>query len=173
MNTWKVILATLIIFGAGVITGGLLVSYSDRVNSDHAARPPRPQPRIAANPSGPQAPGPNAAAPRENRQPPLLPAPLRKEFVDRLERELKLTAAQRERIEKIITEAQDRTRTAWQPIVRRELVESSAQIRAELTPEQQSRFEELMRRNRDQRRPPPRERPFTNLPSDPVGDVPR
>ena len=30
MNTWKVILATLVIFIAGVLTGGLLVGYSDR-----------------------------------------------------------------------------------------------------------------------------------------------
>ena len=29
MNTWKVILATLVIFVAGVVTGGLLVSYGN------------------------------------------------------------------------------------------------------------------------------------------------
>ena len=29
MNSWKVILAAVVIFGAGVLTGGLLVDYVD------------------------------------------------------------------------------------------------------------------------------------------------
>ena len=41
MNTWKVILATLVIFIAGVVTGGLLVSYSDRVQQKHHRLWPR------------------------------------------------------------------------------------------------------------------------------------
>ena len=32
MNTWKIILATLVIFVAGVLTGGLLVSYTDHTS---------------------------------------------------------------------------------------------------------------------------------------------
>jgi len=32
VNIWKVILATLVIFITGVVTGGLLVSYTDRAS---------------------------------------------------------------------------------------------------------------------------------------------
>ncbi len=37
MNSWKVILATVVIFGAGVLTGGLLVNYVER---EHRAQCP-------------------------------------------------------------------------------------------------------------------------------------
>ena len=35
MNAWKVVLATLVIFITGLVTGGLLVSYSDRAQQKH------------------------------------------------------------------------------------------------------------------------------------------
>ena len=38
MNTWKVILATLVIFITGVVTGGLLVSYADRASQKGDSR---------------------------------------------------------------------------------------------------------------------------------------
>lgn len=168
MNTWKVILATLVIFGAGVITGGLLVSYSDRVL--HPASPKPPARPIPPGPAGRPIPG---VAP--NRLPAPMPVPLRKAFVDQLERELSLSAAQRERIEAIISSGQERTRQAWQviePRMRRELTDTRARIRTELTPDQQVRFEELMRQ-RTQRRPVPAPGrpgeglPTTNSPADP------
>ncbi len=133
MNTWKIILATLVIFGSGVITGGLLVSYSDR-----AWRPVmRPAPPLAAN------------NPR-----PVITAP---NFLDRLDREVKVDPGQRERIQKIVVEGQARTREAWQQTIR--------QIRRELTPDQRARFEELMKHPRDPRRPSPPRGPATNAPS--------
>jgi hypothetical protein len=161
VNTWKVILATLVIFGAGVITGGLLVSYSNRMLQTQ--RRPLPPP----NPPGPLGrPNPGAG----NRLPAPMPAPLRKAFLDRLEKELKLSAVQKERIERIISDGQERTRQAWQqvePRMRRELMETRAQIRAELTSAQQAQFEELMKqRPREQRRPLlPRERPVDEAPA--------
>ena len=161
MNSWKVILATLVIFGAGVITGGLLVSYSDR-----ALRPgpPRPLP----NPNQPAG-APNNLAPGQNRIPVPMPAPLRKDFLDRLQQELRLTTGQRERIERIITDGQERTRQVWQqiePRLRRELMEARGQIREVLTPEQQVRFEELMKqRPRDWRPLQPRDRAVEGAPS--------
>ena len=46
MNNWKVIFATAVIFGAGVITGGLLVNY---VQHCSAAKPgKRAQPVVVA-----------------------------------------------------------------------------------------------------------------------------
>ena len=94
MNTWKVILATLVIFGTGVITGGLLVSYADRVSRPIV----RPAPPIqASNPSA------------------IVRAP---NFLDRLDAEVKVDSVQRERIQKIVVEGQARTREAWQQTIR-------------------------------------------------------
>src|SRR5262245_61514610 len=160
MNLWKVVLATLAIFGAGVVTGGLLVSYSDR-----AARPQWRRPLNPDNPRGPMASvypnNPNnppnqvnPAGPRENRVPAIMPAPLRKEFLDRLDRELNLNADQRDRIEKIMSDGQERTRQFWQriePDVRREMGDVRDRIREELSPDQRQHFEEMMRH--PQRRP--------------------
>ena len=142
MNPWKIVVATLIIFGTGVVTGGLLVSYSDR-----ALHSSTPQP-IAANNPRPVV-GTTNSAPRENRIPPPMPAPLRKDFLDRLERELSLTTVQRERIEKIIADGQEQTRQLWQtvePQMRGELVTTRERIRNELTSDQIPRFEDIMRR---------------------------
>ena len=140
MNTWKVILATLVIFGAGVITGGLLVSHSDNVL------------RHARKPSVGEAPRHNSQAPAPVRDMRPLLAPnflLRKDFLERLERELKLSGEQRERIEKIIGEGQERIKEIFkkiEPEVRGELAETRKKIRAELTPEQQALFTELLKR---------------------------
>ena len=46
MNAWKVILSTLVIFIAGVITGGLLVTHTVRVFRGDA-RPPNSRPAAA------------------------------------------------------------------------------------------------------------------------------
>ena len=147
MNTWKVILATLVIFGAGVITGGLLVGYSERAARLVPRKPAPAEPQPQRETGG----GPNTGAARENRQPQPPNILLRKDLVDRLNRELKLNPEQRERIDKIVTEGQDRTRDLW----RVEWNETRQRIRKELLPEQQTRFEELFKpRSRDQRRIP-------------------
>jgi hypothetical protein len=51
---WKVILATLVIFGTGVITGGLLVNYTN-----HTAPAAHPSPTVNVQPesAGGQNPG--------------------------------------------------------------------------------------------------------------------
>lgn len=160
MNVWKIVLATLVIFGAGVITGGLLVNYT----SDDARRQPnsvrRENPFRGSdvpdgsrelrfpNPNSPQAPG------------------LQREFLQRLDHELRLTPEQRERIGKIIAEGQERNRQLWAgiaPQLRREMQETKEQIRALLTPEQRARYEELMKPRLPKRLgespPPERRRP--------------
>jgi hypothetical protein len=155
VNTWKVILATLVILGTGVITGGLLVGYSDR-----AWRRPPPEPALTEGPPSTAA-APDAGAARENRQPRLLPPPLRKDFVERLDRELNLSAEQREEIRRVVTEGQQRTRELW----RLEWIATRQKIRAQLTPGQRIRFEQLLRpQARDPRRIPAGARPSTNSP---------
>jgi predicted RNA-binding protein Jag len=143
VNTWKVILATLVIFGTGVITGGLLVVYSDSA-AHHAEKVTEVEgPR--RNP--PPIPGSSAA--RDPRVPVAQHFLLRKEFLNRLNEELKLTPEQRERIEKIMGEGQQRIQEFSQqidPQVRAELAATRERIRAELTPSQQPLFADLLKR---------------------------
>ena len=84
MSAWKVILATLVIFGAGVVTGGLLVSYAVHANQT----PPK---QVITQ---------SAVNPWQLRS---------RELLRRMDRELDLTPEQRKHIEKIITDSQERT----------------------------------------------------------------
>lgn len=144
MNTWKVILATLVIFVAGVVTGGLLAVYSGR---SFVLRPQRPP---AARPGQTMAAG-----------------VMRLEFLRRLQRDLELTQDQRERINRILKESQDRTRKLMEPVspaLREEFQRTKEDFRSVLTPEQRKRFDELFkhqqRAHEQQRRPAaPAQRP--------------
>lgn len=121
MNAWKVILATLVIFGAGVVTGGLLVSYAVHANQN----PPK---QVYA-------------------QPALNPWQMRsRDLLRRMERELDLTPGQRKHIEKIIADSQERTKALWKPIagpMNKEMQRLLGEIRDELSPEQRQKFNEL------------------------------
>ena len=152
MNTWKVILATMVIFGTGVVTGGLLVHHAERAG---VRRPPR-----VSDVLRPAAP-PSAGA-------------LRIEFLRRMERELDLTPEQREPIDKVLTEGQERMKKLMEtvePRRREEFRRTTEEFRAVLTPEQRQRFDELVKqqqqRAREQRKAaPPKERSPQNPPPD-------
>ncbi len=146
MNTWKIILATLVIFGAGVITGGLLVHHTDTSHS-HRPRPPQTEAN-APRPGGPR--GTNV----------FDPTAMRKQWLRMLDRELKLTSQQRERVDKILAEGQDRTSKLWE----KELEKTRQQIHAELTPEQWKQYEEMRKRFRPPGPPGPPPPPGTNPP---------
>ena len=154
MNPWKVILATLVIFGTGVVTGGLLVY--------HTSQAPFRRPRLEPRP--PNAAGRLNGAPRQTNRvfnPPgaIMPG-LRRDFLRNLDRELELTADQRAHIGKILADGQEHTKKLWDqiaPDVRGEWIRIKARIRAELTPEQRQHFEQMMRHPRrlEERRNPP------------------
>ena len=123
MNSWKVILATLVIFGAGVVTGGLLVNYA--VHTNLAPAPAQPESRGACSRTNPW----------------LQRA---RELLRRMDRELNLTSEQHQRIEKLIAESAERTRKLWKPIapqMGKEMQRLHRDIREELTPEQRRQFE--------------------------------
>jgi len=141
MNSWKVILATVVIFGAGVLTGGLLVNC---VVHEH-----RPS-------SGPRS-----------------PETWRKDFVGHLDKALKLTPEQHAAISKIVAEGQERNREIW----RQEMEQVHQRIGAELTPEQQKKFEAMTKQFAPHG--PPRDRPpagpppaTNNVPPPPPGGTP-
>jgi Spy/CpxP family protein refolding chaperone len=155
MNTWKIILATVVIFAAGVVTGGLLVSHANRASSRPIRRLTNAleawRPRLAdIIRSGEQGP-----------QPPL--ERQRMEFILAVHRELKLTPDQHRRIEKIVHEGQEKTKAILekvQPELREQWRETREKIRAELTPKQRARFEELLKQRPARRleEPPGQER---------------
>ena len=139
MNEWKVIFATAVIFGAGVITGGLLVNYVDHgqhKGSSHHAPPPV---TVASTNANPQANVPM----RTGEIHPRLPEILSKQFVDRLDTDLQLTLEQRADIEKIIADSQNDMRRAVQDVRQT----AREQIRKQLTPGQAKRFDDLFKQS--------------------------
>jgi hypothetical protein len=125
----------MLIFGAGVVTGGLLVKHTV----------------LAQAPKEPR----NNGRPFMDRSPALL----RVDFLRRAERELNLSREQKEQADKIIGESQERTRKLIEPIspqIREELEQTKEQFRGLLTADQKMRFEEMLKqqnRPREQRRP--------------------
>lgn len=125
MNYWKVIVATVVIFGAGVFTGGLLVNYirESHVRNGEPHHPPSP------------AVGSNSVAVNN---PPRLPEMLSKPFLPKLDDLLHLSSDQHKAIEKIISDAQGQMHKVSQ--------DTRLAIRGALTPDQRSQFDDLMKR---------------------------
>lgn len=127
MNDWKVIptivLATVLIFGAGVVTGGILVDYVKQARPRMAAKHPNPAPPVNPIPTN------NPIRP---------PQILSKDFLQRLEGELQLTKEEHETIQKIISDNQNQMRKVVQD-ARLEILEA-------LTPQQRVQFDDLMKR---------------------------
>jgi len=127
----------MVIFGAGVITGGLIVRRAE------ARQPVR------------------RATPVESRQT-TFAVPnvggVRLELLRRLQRELDLTPQQRVQVDHILRESQERTRKLMEPItprLREEVQRAKIEFRAVLNPGQQARFDELLKqqqRPRESRR---------------------
>lgn len=149
MNSWKIILAAVVIYGAGVLTGGLLV--------DHVKTKPAGDVEPAASGVVSRPAADNHGFARLPEVPlPKLAEKLSREFVQRLNDSLHLTSEQREAIAKIVCEGQERNHVLWTnvaPQMRKVMQDVNQQIRAELTPEQLKQFEELMKQ-RPARRPP-------------------
>jgi hypothetical protein len=125
VSAWKPILAALVIFAAGVVTGGLTVGLR----------------RVAT--------GPRWTAPGVEPSRPWLTQRLagqQGELFRRMERQLDLTAEQRERVETIVRESQERIHALAEdlaPRTREELRRMRERIREELTPPQRRKFEKL------------------------------
>jgi len=123
VNQWKVILATLVIFGAGVITGALAINLAthqkQKAGSQAHAQKSKPAPSLQ-----------------------------KPEFVARLDRELVLTSEQRAQIEKALSESHKRTKALWEPLqpnFREEVARLQNEIRATLEPRQASKFDQLLK----------------------------
>ena len=130
MNNWKVIFATVVIFGAGVITGGLLVNYVQHSHSKPLRRAAaKGEAHLTATNQSPHVA--EGAKPR-------LPEVLSKQFLQQLDESLHLAPEQRDAIQKIIGDGQNQMRKVIQ--------DSRLEIREVLTPEQRQGFDELVKR---------------------------
>ena len=163
MNSWKIILAVVVIFGAGVITGGLLVNHvPGRQLGQVEPSSAEPNAQLAADNHGP-ARSPEVSLPR-------LAERLSKELVRRLDKSLHLTMVQSNSIAKIVADGQERNHVIWTnvaPQMRKVMQDVNQQIRAELTPVQLKQFEELMKQSRPtghRPQPSPASRASTNEP---------
>ena len=145
MNNWKVIFATVVIFGAGVVTGGLLVNY---VNHSHN-RPAHRASVAAENHSSAT----NLPPRRLTELPKQLRAPeiLDKDFLAKIDEALHLSPEQNTAIKKIIADGQEQNHSIWTNStaqMRKVMQDSRRQIREQLTPEQQKEFENMLKQFR-------------------------
>lgn len=125
MKVWKVILATLVIFAAGFVTGSLL--------SRKPVSPPPQKP------------------PAETTVTPPPPELVQRRFLGRMKHELNLTPEQFERLDKIFAESRERMKILMdiiEPEWRGELRDVREKIIAELQPEQRAKFEEMLKHHR-------------------------
>ena len=145
MNAWKIVCATLVIFIAGIVTGAMLVRFAQGPRQARVQRPMienRAQPNFAHQG--------NPGLSNEPRPPNPAGGLLSREFIQVLERQLRLTPEQREQVDTIMAAGQERVRelrSRIDPELRKELQQTREQIRAVLTPEQREQFEQMMKRS--------------------------
>lgn len=130
MNAWKAILAAVVIFCAGAVSGGLLVKLYSTPSppSRHHGKPPG----MERGPGWDQ----------------------KTSFLRKLQTQLDLSEDQSKRIEVILNESQERVKKLWDqvaPTAREEFHRTQDRIRQELTPEQQVKFEALLRERKSRR----------------------
>jgi hypothetical protein len=127
VSPWKVILITMVIFGCGVVTGGLLMK---------AGLPHFPIVELA---------------PRTNNvgsQPPAFNQLQQPAFLRRMDKQLDLTPDEHDKIAKIMNDSQERTKPLWKliaPGLREEMKRVRGEIRAVLNPKQQKDFDDLLK----------------------------
>ena len=134
MNNWKlipsIVLATILIFGAGVFTGGLLVNY---VKPSVQKKFSTPAPAVISVTNCP----PNLLSNAVLKTSASLPEMLSKPFLLKLDDLLRLTGGQHKAIEKIIYDGKDD--------IKKVVRSSRLEIREVLTPEQLKQFDTLMK----------------------------
>ncbi len=141
MSPWKVILATMVIFACGVVTGGLMTrTMATRADA----------PLVSATNSFAVATNSSGATNRPSMVGPILQMQ-RIEFLKKMDKSLDLTPAQHDEIAKIMRTSQERTQPLWSqisPQMTEELKRVREDIREVLTPDQRRKFLEMIRKGR-------------------------
>lgn len=134
---WKVVIAVMLIFGAGVVTGGLLVRA-------------RVAPQVA--PTQTQVTGVPA---NTTPTPASVAAPGRQVFIQRVRRELDLTPEQSAQVDEIMRDSHKRMQKLYEPLspqAREETRRVRQEIQAILTPSQKKAFNEKFKRRQQTQR---------------------
>jgi hypothetical protein len=121
----------MVIFGAGVVTGGLLVRRTAFISQQQQQRP--------------------SAWARTNV---VSAGGQRVDFLRRVQRELDLSPDQRNRVDRILRESQERSRKVMEPVsplLREEMQRTREEFRAVLDPAQRAIFDELLKHPQPQR----------------------
>lgn len=129
MKSFKIILAVLVIFGAGFFSGHL---FSSRAQS-------RPASTALSEPGETGVRGTNSVPPWERG---------RRSFIGRLQEDLGLTDEQRDRMDVIFQESRQRTHELWERLrepMAKEVQFVADQVKTVLTPDQQEKYDEMMR----------------------------
>ena len=139
MNDWKIIptivLSTALIFGAGVVIGGLLVNFVKPTHSSSGVGGKKNQPGVSATTNGfANSSAKSSLSNSSARTPEILSKP----FLQQLDTELHLTPDEHEAIQKIMNDGQNQIRKVVQ--------DSRLEIREVLTPEQLKEFDALVKR---------------------------
>jgi len=157
VSPWRVILATMVIFVCGAITGAVLVRISNpTVHLTTSVEPAPALPSPAVPPANALA---GATNPSVVTRTNIVWAPFQAQrvaFLRQAANRLNLDQQQRERIAGIIKESQERNKLLWEqiaPQMKAELKRVTEEIRQELSPQQQRRFTELLREGRRENHP--------------------
>ena len=119
MKAWRIILATLVIFAAGAMTGALFTRSAQR---------------------------PQTAIPQ--RDPLLYPHHVQEWFLGKMKKELDLTPEQQASVGKIFADSRGRIKVMFEiisPELKAELRVVHDKVSAELNPEQRAKFEEMLK----------------------------
>ena len=126
VNAWKIILASLVIFATGVVTGGITVTLGKRLAEK---REQAPQKSMA----------PWSSERMEQQQ---------RDLMRRMDRHFSLSPEQRDQIRGILQESHQRIQSAWEdvaPVAQDELKRMRTRLREALTPAQRQRFDETFK----------------------------
>jgi Spy/CpxP family protein refolding chaperone len=135
VNNWKIILPTCVIFGAGLLAGGLTINRIDRCNGVTSRQV---VPTVA-----------NSTVAAQIRREPGGMDQHRIEFMRTVSSNLNLTAEQRVCVDKTLREGQECIEKLWKefnPKTREVLNNCRSKIIADLTPEQRDQFNQMMKR---------------------------
>ena len=167
MKAWRVIPVTLVIFGAGILTGLALSAWLNPGRESHgngallAGPEPESAPSLGLWPR-PRVSGEAAGAP------PATWNVKKTNFVAQLDYHLDLNAAQYDAIAGVLEENQKLTKELYDqisPRLRLTVRSTREQIRAILTPEQRSKYDDLVR-NQNQKRRTSRTSPDPDTPAE-------
>lgn len=145
MNTTRIVLAALVIFAAGVLTGGVSTGLVGRMLREQPRRESIPS-SVVKSPLMPQVTGGSNRSAGAILKP---PGNAQLEAMARWTRELDLESAQQEQIGGILKSAQARLRDLWAPVAPRargEIEAARSEIEGLLSPDQRQRWNEARRR---------------------------